>query len=138
MTTFLKPTMLASLLISVSSVALADPLADARQSLKNYGLTRCLLQTLPEQSDIRADVAAASRAYHFMGSGQHGVLQDEHTLDVIHDPYRVVSNYMRQDHAEHAMVMKSGEVSVFGRCLNIYNSEAFDQLIRDQDEYVVE
>ena len=60
----MKALLLASLLMSGCATSLADTANDdARQSLKNYGLTRCLLEALPDQpSVLREDLASASRA----------------------------------------------------------------------------
>lgn len=60
------------LLTCAASQANADTnLESARQSLKDYGLARCLLAAWPEDSSVRDDVAAASQALHYMGQGTH-------------------------------------------------------------------
>ncbi|PCC98300.1 hypothetical protein [Halopseudomonas pelagia] len=135
----MKALLLATLLMSGCATNLADTATeDARQSLKNYGLTRCLLEALPEeQSVLREDLASASRAYHFMGKGAHQILQDEDTMDILHDPYLDTRNFVLNRYAADGSPMKSGNGnSAFHACLAIYNSAEFDQFVHTQDAYL--
>ncbi|MFJ4251304.1 hypothetical protein [Pseudomonas sp. NPDC089741] len=110
----------------------------ARQSLKNYGLSHCLLAPFNEQSALRKDIALAAVAYSFMGKGMHTVLQNEDTLQVLHDPYNETRNHVSAAYAQTSAGSKySDEKMVFHACLQVYNSEAFDRFIRAQDAYIV-
>ncbi|HDZ55207.1 MAG TPA: hypothetical protein ENI17_11715 [Pseudomonas xinjiangensis] len=134
----MKALLFAALLVSGCSTGLADTAAaEARQSLKNYGLSRCLLEALPEEESVlREDLASASRAYHFMGNGAHRILQDEESLDTLHDPYQETRNFVLSRYTATASPMKAGNGnSAFHACLAIYNSAEFDQFIRTQDAY---
>lgn len=135
----MKTLLLSALLMSGCATGLADTANDdARQSLKNYGLTRCLLEALPDQpSVLREDLASASHAYHFMGKGAHQILQDEDTMDILHDPYQDTRNFVADRYAADDSPMKVGNGnSAFHACLAIYNSTEFDQFIRGQDAYL--
>ena len=135
----MKALLLAALLVSGCSTGLADTaLEEARQALKNYGLSRCVLEVLPEEeSALREDLASASHAYHFMGNGAHQIVQDEETLDTLHDPYLETRNFVLSRHAGPGAAMKAGDrTSAFHACLAIYNSADFDQFIRTQDAYL--
>ncbi|MFT6465259.1 hypothetical protein [Pseudomonas sp. NyZ704] len=135
----MKTLLFSALLMSGCATSLADTANDdARQSLKNYGLTRCLLEALPDQpSVLREDLASARRAYHFMGKGAHQILQDEDTMDILHDPYQETRNFVADRYVADGSPMKAGSGnSAFHACLTIYNSAEFDQFIRGQDAYL--
>lgn len=135
----MKAFLLAALLMSGCSMGQADvAVGDAQQSLKNYGLSRCLLEALPtEETAMRKDLTSASRAYHFMGKGVHQILQDEESLHILHDPYQETRNFVLRLYAISGSAMKADNgVNVFHTCLTIYNSPEFDQFIRSQDAYL--
>jgi hypothetical protein len=71
-------------------LALADEthIEQARQTLKNYGLSHCILAPFNEQSALRKDIALSANAYSFMGNGLHSILQNEDMLQVLHDRYK--------------------------------------------------
>ncbi|MFJ2361830.1 hypothetical protein [Pseudomonas fluorescens] len=77
-------------------LALADEthIEQARQSLKNYGLSHCILKPFNERSALEKDIALSANAYSFMGKGMHTILQNEDTLQVLHDPYKETRNYV--------------------------------------------
>lgn len=138
-TQIIKALLWLALLMSGCANSWADTATDdARQSLKNYGLTRCLLEALPDQpSMLREDLASASRAYHFMGKGAHQILQDEETMDILHDPYLDTRDFVLKRYTADGSPMKAGNGnSAFHACLAIYNSTEFDQFIRGQDAYL--
>lgn len=108
----------------------------ARQSLKNYGLSRCLLTAYPQPGALRDDVAEAVGAYHFMGRAQHRILQDEETLETLYDPYAEVAGYVRKALVNEPAVMKQGGENAFAGCMQIHGSRAFDELVRRQDGYI--
>ncbi|WP_260466516.1 hypothetical protein [Pseudomonas moraviensis] len=60
-------------------LALADEthIEQARQTLKNYGLSHCILKPFNERSALEKDIALSANAYSFMGNGLHSILQDE-------------------------------------------------------------
>jgi hypothetical protein len=121
-------------------LALADAnhTVQARQTLKNYGLSHCLLAPFNEQSALRKDIALAASAYSLMGKGMHTVLQNEDTLQVLHDPYEETKNHVfAAYHQTSANSKYSDEKMVLHACLQVYNSEAFDCFIRAQDAYIV-
>lgn len=109
----------------------------ARQSLKNYGLSRCLLDAYPQPGALTDDVAKAVGAYHFMGRGQHRIQQDEDTLETLHDPYAAVESYFREAMADEPAQMKWGGANAFAGCLALYNSVGVDELVRQQDDYIL-
>ena len=135
----MRTMMLVALLISGCATGHADnSTEEARQSLKNYGLSRCLLEALPEEDSVlRKDLTSASRAYHFMGNGAHQILQNEETLDTLHDPYLETRNFVLSRYSGAGSPMKTSEGnSAFHACLAIYNSAEFDQFVRTQDAYL--
>ena len=135
----MKALLLAALLVSGCATGLNDTtLEEARQSLKNYGLSRCLLENLPrDDSALREDLASASRAYHFMGKGRHQILQDEESLNTLHDPYQATRNFVVARYPTAGSAMKAGNGnSAFHACLSIYNSAEFDEFVRTQDAYL--
>lgn len=109
----------------------------ARQSLKNYGLSRCLLTAYPQPGALRDDVAEAVGAYHFMGRGQHRIQQNEETLETLHDPYAAVESYFREAMADEPAQMKQGGANAFAGCVALYNSVGVDELVRQQDDYIL-
>lgn len=135
----MKALLFAALLVSGCAIGQSDTATgEARQSLKNYGLSRCLLEALPEQeSGLREDLTSASRAYHFMGNGAHQILQDEESLETLHDPYLETRNFVLSRYSATDSPMKSGNGNnAFHACLAIYNSAELDQFIRTQDGYL--
>ncbi|PKM05004.1 MAG: hypothetical protein CVV16_02335 [Gammaproteobacteria bacterium HGW-Gammaproteobacteria-6] len=135
----IKAPLLALLLLSGCSVELADSAdEEARQSLKNYGLSRCLLDSQPEEaSALREDLATASQAYHFMGNGAHRIVQNENSLETLHDPYQATRDFVLNRYAVTGSAMKSASgSSAFYACLAIYNSAEFDEFVRTQNAYL--
>ncbi|WP_322845656.1 hypothetical protein [Pseudomonas sp. B33.4] len=120
-------------------LALADEthIAQARQSLKNYGLSHCILEPFKERSALEKDIALSANAYSLMGKGMHSILQNEDTLQVLHDPYKETRNYVLTAYEQTPSNSKySNEKVVFIACLKVYNSEAFNRFINTQDAYI--
>lgn len=109
----------------------------ARQSLKNYGLSRCLLDAYPQPGALRDAVAEAVGAYHFMGRGQHRIQQNEETLETLHDPYAALADYFREAMVNEPAQMKQGGANAFAGCVALYNSVGVDELVRQQDDYIL-
>ncbi|WP_434767488.1 hypothetical protein [Pseudomonas triticicola] len=119
--------------------ALADEthIEQARQTLKNYGLSHCILKPFNEHSVLEKDIALSANAYSFRGKGMHTILQNEDTLQVLHDPYKETRNYVLAAYEHTPSRSKhSNEKVVFLACLKIYNSEAFNRFIQTQDAYI--
>ena len=135
----MRTMLLVAILMSGCATGHADNSTEgARQSLKNHGLSRCLLEALSEEDSVlREDLASASRAYHFMGNGAHQILQNEETLNTLHDPYQETRNFVLSRYSGTGSPMKTSEgSSAFHACLAIYNSAEFDEFIRTQDAYL--
>lgn len=109
----------------------------ARQSLKNYGLSRCLLDAYPQPGALKDDMAEAISAYHLMGQGQHRIHQDEDTLETMHDPYAAMESYFREVMVNEPVQMKQGGANAFVGCLALYNSVDVDEMVRQQDDYIL-
>ncbi|WP_122318510.1 hypothetical protein [Pseudomonas cichorii] len=111
--------------------------AAARLSLKNYGLSYCIAKQFPNDSDIRADISLAIGTYGVMGSGMHDVLQNEETLETIHNPYKATMDYVFSAYDKVSAGSKySKKKMVFYACLAVYNSPEFDEFIKTQDKYI--
>ena len=109
----------------------------ARQTLKNYGLSHCILKPFNEHSLLEKDIALSANAYSVMGKGMHSILQNEDTLQVLHDPYKETRNYVLAAYEQTPSNSKySNEKVVFLACLKVYNSEAFNRFIKTQDAYI--
>ena len=122
---------------SVNAFSSEADLTTARVSLKNYGLANCISNQFKSESDIKSDLGLAIGAYSIMGKGQHAILQNEDTLEVIHDPYVETEKYVADAYAKTSSTSKqSGKNIVFYSCLEIYNSPAFDAFIKSQDQYL--
>lgn len=122
---------------SVNAFSNEANLTTARVSLKNYGLANCISNQFKSESDIKSDLGLAIGAYSVMGKGQHAILQNEDTLEVIHDPYVETEKYVADAYAKTSSTSKqSGKNIVFYSCLDIYNSPAFDAFIKSQDQYL--
>ena len=135
----MKPLMLI-LALAIGAPAWAGPpdaIREARQSLKNYGLSRCLLDAYPQPGPFREDVTEAVGAYHFMGRGQHRIHQDEDTLETLHDPYAAVASYFREAMVNEPVQMKQGGANAFAGCLGVYHSPGVEDLVRQQDDYIL-
>ena len=120
-------------------LALADEthIEQARQTLKIYGLGHCILKPFNERSALEKDIALSANAYSFMGNGLHSILQNEDTLQVLHDPYKETLSYISAAYEQTPSRSKhSNEKVVFLACLKIYNSEAFKRFIKTQDAYI--
>jgi len=122
-------------------LALADEnrTDQARQTLKNYGLSECILKPFNQKSALEHDIEMSAGAYSHFGKGMHTVMENEDTHKVLHDPYKETRNYMfaasdqisaNRDYSDKKMI--------FHGCLQVYNSEAFDRFIRTQDAYIVD
>ena len=122
-------------------LALADEthIEQARQTLKNYGLSHCILKPFNERSALEKDIALSANAYSVMGKGMHSILQNEDTLQVLHDPYKETRNYVLTAYEQTPSTsIYSNEKVVFLACLKVYNSEAFDSFIKTQDRYIAD
>jgi hypothetical protein len=120
-------------------LALADEthIEQARQTLKNYGLSHCILKPFNERSALEKDIALSANAYSVMGKGMHSILQNEDTLQVLHDPYKETRNYVLAAYEQTPSNSKySNEKVVFLACLKVYNSDAFNSFINSQDGYI--
>ncbi|WP_309675079.1 hypothetical protein [Pseudomonas sp.] len=114
-------------------------IAEARQSLKNYGLSHCILKHFKEKSELEADIGRSAGAYSFMGNGMHTVVQDEDTLKVTHDPYMNTRIYVFNAYDNTSSVSKyTDKKLVMHGCLSVYNSPAFDAFIKTQDQFITE
>jgi len=126
-----------STLYSQHIIAADLELNDARISLKNYGLTKCISAQFNQQSEIKKDLNHASRSYHFMGKGKHIILQNEDTLETLHDPYKAVVHFMKESlkFVKNTNKLTNTNIATFN-CLSIYNSDQYDTFIRSQDSYI--
>ncbi|WP_339514359.1 hypothetical protein [Pseudomonas sp. RL_15y_Pfl2_60] len=120
------------------ALAVADSdLDDARTQLKNYGLANCIVEQFKGKSDIRSDINLAIGAYSPIGAGKYIIKQNEDTLEIIYNPYVETKKFVLDAYKKaHAIFKSSGEQNVFHSCLEIYNSDAFDQFIKAQDKYL--
>ncbi|WP_432218370.1 hypothetical protein ACREYJ_02340 [Pseudomonas kribbensis] len=125
------------LLSSYQTVASESRTEQARQNLKNYGLSRCILAPFKEHSAMKKDIELSAGAYSFMGKGLHTIVQNEDTLEVTHDPYAETEKYMTSAYLKTSSTSKqTGKNIVFYSCLEIYNSPEFDTFIKSQDQYL--
>ncbi|WP_150618137.1 hypothetical protein [Pseudomonas fluorescens] len=109
----------------------------ARLSLKNYGLAYCIANQFPDKSDVRDDIGIAIGIYGFMGSGMHTILQNEDTLETLHNPYDATSDYVFAAYDKVSAGSKyTDKKVVFYACLDVYNSKEFDAFIKTQDKYI--
>lgn len=129
------------LAVALSSVACASTpkeVQQARQSLSGYALAQCLHEAYPQEPRFTVDAKQAAGAWHFMGRGQHRIVQDEQTLEVLHDPYALISEYILERSAREPALMKRGEENSFASCLQILWSSDFETLVREQDSYITD
>nr|WP_178126061.1 hypothetical protein [Pseudomonas sp. Fl5BN2] len=109
----------------------------ARQSLKNYGLAHCLADRFPEPSAMRQDVGRAVGMYGVLGAGLYNVLQNEDTLQTLHNPYAATNDYVTAAYEQASGSSKYSRSKVVTHaCLEVYNSRAFDAFIQTQDRYI--
>jgi hypothetical protein len=126
-----------SLLSPYLTLADETHIEQARQTLKNYGLSHCILKPFNERSALEKDIALSANAYSVMGKGMHSILQNEDTLQVLHDPYKETRNYVLAAYEQTPSNSKySNEKVVFLACLKVYNSDAFNSFINSQDGYI--
>lgn len=125
---------------NMGSVAYAGgDITAARQSLKNYGLGYCIVNQFKNESDVKSDIESAIGAYSFMGSGMHTILQNEDTLETLHNPYDATTNFVFSMYEKTQASSKyTDKKVVFYACLDIYNSKAFDDFIKTQDTYITQ
>ncbi|NNB43693.1 hypothetical protein [Pseudomonas chlororaphis] len=125
---------------NMGSVAYAGvDVAAARQSLKNYGLGYCIVNQFKDASDVKSDIESAIGAYSFMGSGTHSILQNEDTLETLHNPYDATTDFVSSMYEKTQASSKyTDKKVVFYACLDIYNSKAFDEFIKTQDPYITQ
>ncbi|ANH96249.1 hypothetical protein A8L59_02280 [Pseudomonas koreensis] len=129
------------LCLASSALALSDEkhTEQARQTLKNYGLSHCILKSFNEDSALKKDIGLSAGAYSFMGKGMHTVVQNEDTLQVLHDPYKETRNYVYAAYEQTPSISKHSKSNVvFYGCMEVYNSESFDRFIKTQDAYIAD
>lgn len=67
----------------------------------------------------------------------HTILQDEDTLETLHDPYAATADYVYSTYNTVPANSKNTDKKVvFYACLEIYNSQRFDIFIKAQDKYI--
>lgn len=124
-------------LLSSHAHAFAATTEQARTSLKNYGFVRCLDAAYQDSQQLDEDLAAASGAYHYMGSGAHFIQQNEETLDVTHDPYQATADFIAKTYPNtSAQTQSQGRKNPMIACLSIYNSVEYGDFIAGQDAYI--
>ncbi|MBS7561999.1 hypothetical protein KHO49_27030 [Pseudomonas sp. RC4D1] len=129
--------LLLSLAAACSAAQATSEVDAARQSLKNYGLANCLAERFPEPSAMRRDVGHAVGMYGVLGIGLYNVLQNEDTLETLHNPYTATTDYVAQAYEQASGSSKySRDKVVLHACLEVYNSRAFDEFIQTQDRYI--
>ena len=107
------------------------------ETLKNYGLSHCILKPFNERSALEKDIALSANAYSFTGKGMHTILQNEDMLQVLRDPYKETRNHVLAAYEQTPSNSKySNEKVVFLGCLHVFNSEAFNSFIKTQDAYI--
>ena len=116
--------------------AASEEVLQARQMLSHYALATCLAEAYPEEPRFTDDARRAAGAYHFMGRGAHRIVQDEDTLDVVHDPYATVKEYILQAVTAEPAIMKQGGANAVAGCLQAVSTAEFQALVRDQDGYI--
>ncbi|VVP17661.1 hypothetical protein PS898_03662 [Pseudomonas fluorescens] len=128
-----------TLLFSTQALSDNTHTQEARQSLKNYGLGHCILKQFDEKTAIEEDISLSVSAYSFMGKGMHTVLQNEETLETLHDPYKETREYIYNAYTKTSARSKhSDKKIVFYACLKVFNSVQFDDFITTQDKYISE
>ena len=73
-----------------------------------------------------------------MGRGQHRIQQNEETLETLHDPYAAVESYFREAMADEPAQLKQGGTNAFAGCVALYNSVGVDELVRQQDDHILQ
>lgn len=121
---------------TTACTASTDDVAHARRMLSHYALASCLADAYPSEPGFTEDAQAAVGAYHFLGQGAHRIVQDEDTLEVLHDPYAAVREYILRQAAAEPAVMKQGGDNAFASCLQVLSSSEFETLVGDQDSYI--
>ena len=135
----MRKTLALLLLVGFGAVSSAygTEVAAARQFLKNYGLAHCIAHQFPEKSEVRDDIGIAIGMYSFVGGGMHTILQNEDTLETLHDPYAATADYIYSAYDSVSANSKHADKKVvFYACLDIYNSKELDRFIKDQDTYI--
>ncbi|EGU32983.1 hypothetical protein VIBRN418_10888 [Vibrio sp. N418] len=103
--------------------------------MKDYALASCLIAIDP-QSTLARDLAGVKRAHSFMGKGKYRIVQDQHTFETLSDPYVEAANFMIQQSERLVGVMKNGQRSKSYGCFQAYHSQAFEDQILQQDEFI--
>lgn len=130
-------TMLGLLTGCVASTRSIDQsILEARNTLKDYALASCLIAIEPQNSLAR-DLAGMKRAHSFMGKGKYRIVQDQHTFETLSDPYVEAANFMIQQSERLVGVMKNGQRSKSYGCFQVYHSQAFEDLIAEQDHFML-
>ncbi len=115
---------------------------EARNKLKVYGLSECLYQQYKNKVDVNNnvilnDILITNSSYHFMGSGDYFIEQNEETYKTIYDPYKETKAFISKIYPTITERNKrTGEPVVMINCLKIYNSKEFDEFIKKQDEFI--
>lgn len=117
----MKRLLVLSLLLIVSDLAMADESrAEARLSLKKWGLAYCMESHSP---DAQGMAGSAMGAYF-----EHGSHDNEMA-------YENVRHFFDSNYRSVASQSKTASLA-FMECLDIYESRAYRKLILDQDRYI--
>jgi hypothetical protein len=132
-----KSALLLLAFFGLASSAYGADIAAARLSLKNYALAHCIANQFSDKSDLRDDIGSAIGMYGFMGGGMHNILQNEDTLETLHDPYAATEDYVSSAYDSVSANSKYRDKKVvFYACLKIYNSKDLDRFVKAQDKYI--
>jgi len=132
-----KSALLLLVFFGLASSAYGADIAAARLSLKNYALAHCIANQFSDKSDLRDDIGSAIGMYGFMGGGMHNILQNEDTLETLHDPYAATEDYVSSAYDSVSANSKYRDKKVvFYACLKIYNSKDLDRFVKAQDKYI--
>lgn len=122
--------------ISNTTLPKLSYIEQARLSLKNYGLANCLYKGLIDEQNIKIkDIGKSIGIWGPTGKGYYSLLQDD-SLNILHDPYRVIRDFFNEERKLVPASLKDGSVNLTYQCLAVYNSVEFIELIHQQDPFI--
>lgn len=109
------------LISCLTNTCFAEKVVKDELSLKNYGFAYCL--STSQDQEIKEESAFAEQGYFQMGN-------------YVDNAYKNIVDYMKLKTKNVGVYQMSGKKAILMSCLDIYNSNEYNKLIKNQHKFL--